>query len=322
MPPTPLVTLWVALTAPASAQSVFVHYDFDGTGVTSGGHVFADDSGNGNDGVLVDNGTLDNGAYVTSPAAFGQAWNDPGEGSLADGDRVDLSVPYTPDASTPWTVSFWMDMYGGAVRPLFDPATQDDELYVRADSVNEVSLRLGGQGTVVWDTAGIVNQRSFAQYTLVADPGGIAGVDQDGDGLDDHVALYVDGVLMATTSTGLSSYATPVTMTAIGDGSANNVFARESAGVYDELWVVDGFAMGAGAVWQLHKRNHVCWSTSDGDGDGVPDDCDLCPSEDASHCDPDANGCIDDADSDGLLDCEEDLNGDDVYDEDTDLDGV
>jgi hypothetical protein len=52
-----------ALTSPVP---VFLHYSLDGH--------FNDDSGNNNHGVLIDEGDT---AFVSSPAAFGQAWNDP-----------------------------------------------------------------------------------------------------------------------------------------------------------------------------------------------------------------------------------------------------
>jgi hypothetical protein len=41
-------------------------------------------------------------------------------------------------------------------------------------------------------------------------------------------------------------------------------------------------------------------SAADSDGDGVEDDDDVCPDENASGHDADADGCIDDSDNDGV----------------------
>ena len=42
--------------------------------------------------------------------------------------------------------------------------------------------------------------------------------------------------------------------------------------------------------------------TPDTDGDGIPDDVDACPNENATGFDADGDGCIDDTDGDGVLD--------------------
>ncbi len=78
-------------------------------------------------------------------------------------------------------------------------------------------------------------------------------------------------------------------------------------------------------------ENGCAESERDSDNDGVMDDVDVCPSEDASGYDDDNDGCIDDSDHDGVLDdvdlCANedasgyDANGDGCID-DTDGDGV
>ncbi len=78
-------------------------------------------------------------------------------------------------------------------------------------------------------------------------------------------------------------------------------------------------------------ENGCADSERDSDNDGVMDDVDVCPSEDASGYDDDNDGCIDDSDHDGVLDdvdlCANedasgyDANGDGCID-DTDGDGV
>ena len=60
----------------------------------------------------------------------------------------------------------------------------------------------------------------------------------------------------------------------------------------------------------------------DSDGDGVNDDTDICPSEDATGYDNNSDGCIDDSDSDGVVDPGDAFPNDSTETTDTDNDGV
>ncbi len=59
----------------------------------------------------------------------------------------------------------------------------------------------------------------------------------------------------------------------------------------------------------------------DSDGDGVPDDEDKCPDQDASGFDVDGDGCIDDTDGDGVLDPDDACPNEDATGQDADGDG-
>ena len=60
---------------------------------------------------------------------------------------------------------------------------------------------------------------------------------------------------------------------------------------------------------------------TDTDGDGVDDDDDFCPTEDATACDSDFDGCLDDGDGDGVTDCDDICPMEDAFDCDFDSDG-
>ncbi len=60
----------------------------------------------------------------------------------------------------------------------------------------------------------------------------------------------------------------------------------------------------------------------DYDGDGIEDEDDACPTEDATGYDTDSDGCIDDTDGDGLYADEEDTYGSSDSDTDSDDDGL
>jgi len=305
---------WLFLVCSAEAGT-FLHYSFDGTGATSDGHVFADDSGNGNDGTMVDLGTVDNTTYTISPAAFGDAWS---HAHQLDNDRIDLQTPFAPGVAAPWSIGFWHDVIGINSMPLFDFTASDTHLQLDVPGAT-ISLSINGQTPIIWDTPALTGA-SFNHLVLVADPAGISGVDQDADLNDDNVALYVDGVLQGTTSIDLHLYATDVFMDNYGDGSSVSNFQNSGHGVTDELWVVEDAALSSTAVGLLMLTNRVC-EAADTDGDSLPDDCDTCPSVDASSCDFDGDGCLDDADADTVDDCSDICPGvDDLLD--TDADGL
>ena len=283
---------------------VFLHYSFDGH--------YNDDSGNNNHGILIDTfGFGGRTSFVSTPAAFGQAWNDPWP--LDSMDRVALTVPFMPTASQPWTVAFWHDMEGGVSMPLFSSTDRNNWFRVRADSQNRAELRIAGQSVIVWDTFLQVAQNGLFHYAIVADPFGIPGVDVDGVPGNDHVALYVNGVLIRPDAgMNLTTYATNVFMNNIGDGSNTDVGPmvpfETGHGVSDELWIFQG-ALTAAQVNNLRTRNTI---EPDTDGDGVSDGSDNCPTtanRDQADADVDGRGdacdvCpldpADDIDADGL----------------------
>ena len=132
-----LLTLLTIGVGPSSIVStahatVFLHYSFDGSGPTPGGFVFLDDSGNNNHGVLQDFGSLNNNGFVSSPAAFGQSWND-NDPSQIEADHILFTTPFNPGTGQAWTVAFWYDMIGGASVPLFSSSATDNTFLIRAD---------------------------------------------------------------------------------------------------------------------------------------------------------------------------------------------
>lgn len=282
-------------SALSSEPAVFLHYSFDGH--------FNDDSGNNNHGVLFDEGDT---AFVSSPAAFGQAWNDPQQ--TDPNDRVAFTTEFNPGSFQPWTIAFWHDMEGGVSMPLFSNTDGNNRFRVRADSQNRAELRIAGQATIVWDTNLTLAQNGLFHYAIVADPSGIADVDVDGIPGNDHVALYVNGNLIAPDSgQNLTTYATNVSANNIGDGShtdAGPSLAFETGhGVSDELWIVLG-ALTADEVASLRTTNRL---DTDADDDGVPDEDDNCPStSNPDQADGDADGtgdvCDPDDDNDGVAD--------------------
>jgi hypothetical protein len=315
---------------------VFLHYSFDGH--------FNDDSGNNNHGVLFDEGDT---GFVSSPAAFGQAWNDPQQ--FDPNDRVQFTTPFDPGPSQAWTVAFWHDMEGGVSMPLFSNLDGNNRFRVRADSQNRAELRVAGQATIVWGTNLTLAQNGLFHYAIVADPNGVAGVDVDGVAGDDKVALYVDGVLIVPDAgQDLTSYATNVYANNLGDGSTTDsgpsLPFETGHGVTDELWIFEGALTGT-QVGQLRTLNAL---GADTDGDGVLDDDDNCPlTPNADQADADADGqgdvcdecpvdAANDADADGhcesIDNCpavantdQSDLDGDglgDACDADDDGDGV
>lgn len=314
-------------SADAHAQT-FLHYTFDGVGPTASGHVFSDVSDSGNNGTLVDTGTLGDTSYVSSPAGFGTAWSDP---TQADDDRVVFATPFIPGAAKPWTIAFWHGMSGGASMPLFDHTTNDNTLLIRADSQNSVTLKLANQATITWPTPGIISQGGFYHFAIVAHPTGIPGVDADNDGNADHVALYVNGVLM-TPSTGqnIHLYATNVTARSFADGNSGSGTFGNGHGVNDELWIIENYALDATQVGLLKNQNIVC-VLGDTDGDGQSDDCDNCPlvgnllqtDSDADGVGDMCDGVDDDVDKDGVFNaldnCPQNANGSQT---DADTDGL
>ena len=314
-------------SALASDPAVFLHYSFDGN--------FNDDSGNDNHGVLHDEADT---FFVASPAAFGQAWNDPQQ--TDPNDRVAFTTAFNPGTSQPWTIAFWHDMEGGVSMPLFSSTSGNNRFRVRADSQNRAELRIAGQATIVWDTNLTVAQNGLFHYAIVADPAGIADVDVDGIPGNDHVALYVNGSLITPDAgQNLTVYATNVSADNIGDGS--NTDAGPSLqfetghGVSDELWIFLGALTGE-EVSSLRTTNAL-----DTDGDGVLDQSDNCRStSNPDQADGDADGtgdaCDSDDDNDGVADASDncpnavnpdqsDLDGDgvgDFCDADDDNDGA
>ncbi|HMV69698.1 MAG TPA: hypothetical protein PKA64_22840, partial [Myxococcota bacterium] len=268
----------LALPATASAE-VYLHYAFDGD--------LLDGSGNGRDGSLVVDGGQT--TFTDAQAAFGSALSQPFQDAE---DRVAFPAPFEPDGA--WTVAFWHDMSGGASCPMFDSTSDDNLLRMRADADNAVYLRLAGQSEIRWSTLGVVTQGTFNHLVVVADPAGVAGVDADADGLEDHVALYIDGVLRAPDAgVDLSAYATDLWSDGFGDGASADSTYYNGHGVSDELWIFSGDALDADQVASLRLMNDPC--LGDADGDGIWDCVDV---EQCDGLDNDGDGLVDADDAD------------------------
>ena len=329
----------VLLSGQVSTTSppVFLHYSFDGH--------FDDDSGNGNHGVLFDEGDTN---FETARAAFGQAWNDPQQ---FDGDdRVAFTTAFNPGSLQPWTIAFWHDMEGGVSMPLFSNVDGNNRFRVRADSQNRAELRIAGQATIVWDAGLTLAQNALFHYAIVARPGGITDVDVDGVAGNDTVALYVNGTLITPDAgQNLTTYATNVFANNIGDGSNTDsgpsLQFETGHGVTDELWIFNA-ALTAAEINRLKTTNSV--EEADEDGDGVADTIDNCPvTSNSDQADTDADGIGDvcdhcpvdaanDADGDGICESadncpmsanpdQRNVDGDalgDACDPDNDNDGV
>lgn len=252
----------VLLLVRTASATTFLHYSFDDT--------FADDSGNANDGTFIDDGLATSG-FVDVPAAFGQSFDHPEQ---QEEDRVVFATPFVTDPADAWTIGFWHDMSGGISMPLGDDAGAGNHFMVRADASTLAELALGGQAPITWDLTGIIGQDSFTHYAIVADPAGIAGVDADSDGFEDHVALYVDGLLMLPDpGQQLSLVDTSFVVTNYGDGDDLNDTFHNGHGVSDELWIFAGEALDAPRVDWLRTHNDAC--LGDADGDAVLDCYDL-----------------------------------------------
>ncbi len=280
---TPVSKLPLILVALGAAQvahaEVFLHYAFEDD--------FTDSSAAANDGTLV----VDGGGTSFVDAQFGRGWSHPVE---ADEDFVAFTTPFNPGAATAWTVAFWHDMSGGASSPLFDSQSLNHNLLVRADASTNVQLILGGQAAVVWNTPGIVSQSTFNHFVLVANPDGITGVDADGSGFLDHVALYVDGQLIVpNVGAPVDTYGTTVFSDGYGDGSSGDDTFTNGHGLSDELWIFEGDALDADQIESLRSVNDPC--LGDSDADGVWDCFDL---EACDGLDNDGDGLVDEADSD------------------------
>tara|TARA_B100001093_G_scaffold116976_1_gene109329 strand:- start:5338 stop:8487 length:3150 start_codon:yes stop_codon:yes gene_type:complete len=92
---------------------------------------------------------------------------------------------------------------------------------------------------------------------------------------------------------------------------------------------IDGDRIGFAVAVKGVDRDSDVWG--DGDGDGIPNGADMCPGENASEWDVDADGCLDDSDNDAIVDPDDACPGENAtgYDrdengciDDTDGDGV
>ncbi|MFH0819051.1 MAG: hypothetical protein V1898_03595 [Patescibacteria group bacterium] len=101
------------------------------------------------------------------------------------------------------------------------------------------------------------------------------------------------------------------------------VYANEPA--YDAIASYTG-----GAIYEIDTADYNTIFSSitdsimadrDTDGDGIDIDDDACSTEDASSCDIDSDGCLDDEDGDGVSDCVDECLGSDASDYDTDSNG-
>ncbi len=97
-------------------RGVFLHYSFDGPiGQVLNGFVFSDDSGNDNDGTLIDVGVQDH-QIITSPAGgFGQAVSDLKLGgnhpTRFEPDRIGFTTAFAPGPDQAWSIAFRYDMW-------------------------------------------------------------------------------------------------------------------------------------------------------------------------------------------------------------------
>ena len=135
----------------------------------------------------------------------------------------------------------------------------------------------------------------------------------------------------------IASYDKPA-MTSWSNGDVEALFGvRATQDIYsrtpDYTHVLDGVAQGVGGYVDAKIEEVMIFDTVvscaevagipanvDSDGDGVVDDLDACPNEDASGYDANGDGCIDDTDGDGVGDDVDPCSG--FPNDDTDGDGV
>ncbi len=257
-----------SLLVPAQAQSVFVHYSFDGVPETlATGDVFLDESGNGNDATLfVDTDNSDPTAIINSStdANVCQSWEQKNEGAET---HALLTTPFTPDTTTVWTIAFWHEMSGGVSTPLFDNTSNDHLFEVFASGTNRVQVKIDGQAGRFWTIPSGLGQNTFNHFALVVDPGGIAGVDVDGFSGNDRLALYVDGVLQTPNSgQNLTTYRTNVVCNNIGDGaSTDSAFLNGHFDGLDEFFIFEDWALTASEVARLIASNDPGFEADRGD---------------------------------------------------------
>jgi len=230
-----LAGLTALLLATAAKAGVWVHYSFDTD--------FTDSSGNGNDGILFDTDTLGNAFVVNTAAQFGAA----GFYKADDADRVDLTTPFTPATGTPWTISFWATLSGGAASVGFSSTNAGNYILMRADVFNGVFMKIANQGELFFPIG--LGQFSFHHYALVANG---SGQNLDGIGGDDSIVLYVDGVAIAP-SNGMdtTTYGTDIQ---VDEFASSVVWPYGTPGKFDEFWILDD-ALSSNRVAKLYTAN-------------------------------------------------------------------
>ena len=158
------------------------------------------------------------------------------------------------------------------------------------------------------------------EVTYATDPN---DTDSDDDSLTDYeevITYLTDPNDSDSDSDGLTDYEEIVTYDVISDFGWSGADAS-SLDPNNSDSDADGYSDGVEVTYATDPTDASDYP-SDSDGDGVNDVDDLCPTEDATGYDDDADGCIDDTDGDGLYDDEEAYYGSDETDTDSDDDGL